>query len=323
MSEASIVTAGIDVAKDQLDLGLSDGSVHTFANDPDGCEHVRDRLAAMNVKVIVIEATGGYERSIVAELAASGLPVVVINPRQVRDFARATGRLAKTDKIDALVLARFGAAIEPPQRALPDEQAMALRELLARRRQVVSMITAETNRLGQARTRRVRQSIEMMIETLKRQLAEIDDDLDGQIQDNPDLRERNAVLRDVPGVGPATARTLLLELPELGTCSRQQIAALVGLAPINRDSGTMRGKRTTWGGRASVRCALYMATLTASRYHPDIRLYYRRLRDAGKCAKVALIAAARKLLTILNAKIREHLAQSRTVAQTKIVHLTP
>ncbi len=314
MPEGSSLAAGIDVAKAHLDLGLGsggDGSVHSFANDPDGCIAVRDRLVELNPKVIVIEATGGYERSIVAELAAVGLPVVVVNPRQVRDFARATGRLAKTDKIDALVLAKFGAAIEPPQRVLPDEQAVAMRELLARRRQVVNMITAETNRLKQARTDRVRHSVEQVIDLLKQQLDSINDDLDGQIQSNPELAERNAVLRNVPGIGPATARTLLLELPELGTCSRQQIAALVGLAPMNRDSGTMRGKRTTWGGRASVRSALYLATLTASRHHPTIRAYYQRLREAGKCAKLALTAAARKLLTILNALVRDQIVRPR------------
>lgn len=311
MPEGSLLAVGIDVAKAQLDLGLGDGSVHSFANDPDGCEAIRDRLVELNPKVIVIEATGGYERSIVAELAAVGLPVVVVNPRQVRDFARATGRLAKTDKIDALVLAKFGAAIEPPQRVLPDETAVAMRELLARRRQVVNMITAETNRLKQARTDRVRHSVQQVIDLLKQQLDTINDDLDGQIQANPELAQRNAVLRNVPGIGPATARTLLLELPELGTCSRQQIAALVGLAPMNRDSGTMRGKRTTWGGRASVRSALYLATLTASRHHPTIRAYYRRLREAGKCAKLALTAAARKLLTILNALVRDQIVIPR------------
>jgi len=267
-------------------------------------------------KVIVIEATGGYERSIVAELAAAGLPVVVINPRQVRDFARATGRLAKTDRIDALVLAKFGAAVEPPQRALPDQTAMAMRELLARRRQVVNMITAETNRLKQARTDRVRASVQQVIDLLKQQLDSINEDLDGQIKSNPELAERNAVLRNVPGIGPATARTLLLELPELGTCSRQQIAALVGLAPMNRDSGTMRGKRTTWGGRASVRSALYLATLTASRHHPTIRAYYQRLREAGKCAKLALTAAARKLLTIINAMVRDQIVIPQNVQFT-------
>lgn len=305
MPDQSPLAAGIDVSKQHLDLGLSDGTFVSFANDPDGCVAVRDRLTGLGLRVIVIEATGGYERSVVVELAAVGLPVVVVNPRHARDFARATGRLAKTDKIDALMLAQFGLAVEPPQRVLPDEQATAMRELLARRRQVVGMIVAETNRLKQARTDRVRQSVRQVIELLKQQLDQINDDLDGHIQDTPGLRQRRDALRDVPGIGPATARTLLLDLPELGRCSRQQIAALVGVAPINRDSGKMRGKRTTWGGRANVRCALYMATLTASRHHPTIKAYYRRLRDAGKCAKVALIAAARKLLTILNAILRD------------------
>ncbi|HHN78800.1 MAG TPA: IS110 family transposase [Phycisphaerales bacterium] len=313
MTQESSPAVGIGVAKARLDPGPGDGSVHPFANDPAGCAAVRDRLLEINPKVIVIEATGGYEWPIVAELAAAGLPVVVVNPRQVRDFARATGRLAKTDKIDALVLAKFGAAVEPPRRALPDEQALAMRELLARRRQVVNMITAETNRLKQARTDRVLRSVRQVIDLLEAQLDAINDDLDSRIRSNPELAERNAVLRDVPGIGPATARTLLLELPELGTCSRQQIAALAGLAPMNRDSGTMRGRRTIRGGRASVRSALYPAALTATRHHPVIRVYDRRPREAGKCPKIALIATARKLLTILNALVRDKIVLPRKV----------
>lgn len=299
-------TAGIDVSKRHLDVGLDpDEGVQRFDNDPDGCAAVRELLRTRSLKVIVIESTGGYERAIVAELHAAGLPVVVVNPRQVRDFARATGRLAKTDAIDAMVLARFGRAIDPEIRPLPQVEAAAVQELLSRRRQVVNMLTAEQNRLKQAHSDRVRRSVEQVIEMLKRQLEEINGDLDRHIESSPVWRARNEALRTVPGIGPATARTLIVELPELGRCSRQQIAALVGVAPLNRDSGMMRGRRTISGGRVSVRCALYMATLTATRYHPAIKRCYERLRDAGKCAKVALVACSRKLLTILNAIIRD------------------
>jgi transposase len=300
-------TAGIDVAKEHLDLGFDPHHrVQRFTNTPDGCAAVRDLLLqAGSLKIIVIESTGGYERSLVAELAAAGLPVVVVNPRQVRDFARATGRLAKTDAIDAMVLARFGRVIDPPLRPLPPVEAAAVQELLARRRQVMQMLIAEQNRLKQSRSERVHRSVEQVIELLQRQIEQINADLDQHIQDNPEWNARNQVLREVPGIGPVTARTLIVELPELGRCSRQQIASLVGVAPLNRDSGTMRGRRSIWGGRASVRCALYMATLTAIRLHPAIGACYQRLRAAGKCAKVALIACSRKLLTILNALLRD------------------
>lgn len=300
------ITAGIDVSKRRLDVGLDPAEgVQRFDNDPDGCAAVRELLEAQSVKVIVIESTGGYEREIVAELSAAALPVVVVNPRQVRDFARATGRLAKTDAIDAMILARFGRAIDPEIRPLPQAEAAAAQELLSRRRQMVKMLTAEQNRLKQAHSDRVRRSVEQVIDMLKRQLEGINDDLDRHIESSPVWRARNEAMRTVPGVGPATARTLIVELPELGRCSRQQIAALVGVAPFNRDSGMMRGRRTISGGRVSVRCALYMAALTAMRYHPAIKRCYERLRAAGKCAKVALVACARKLLTILNAIIRD------------------
>lgn len=300
------VAVGIDVSKRRLDVGLDPAdAVQRFDNDSNGCAAVRALLQSRPIKVVVIESTGGYERSIVAELHAAGLPVVVVNPRQVRDFARATGRLAKTDAIDAMVLARFGRAVDPQIRPLPQVEAAAVRELLSRRRQVVSMLTAEQNRLKQAHSGRVRRSVERVVETLKRQLEEINADLDRHIERRPEWRARNEALRTVPGVGPATARTLIVELPELGRCSRQQIAALVGVAPVNRDSGLMRGRRTISGGRLSVRCALYMAALTAVRHHPAIKRCYERLRAAGKCAKVALVACARKLLTILNAVVRD------------------
>lgn len=300
------LTAGIDVSKDHLDLAFDpDRGVQRFPNTPEGCLNLRQQLQAFQLAVIVIEATGGYQRPIVAELAAAGLPVAVINPRQVRDFARATGCLAKTDAIDARVLAVFGRAVEPEIRPLPDEQTVALQELVSRRRQVVQMLTAERNRLKQAASARVRRSVKQVIKLLERQLEQINEDLDRHIQQNPLWRARRDALLDVPGVGPATARTLIADLPELGRCSRQQIAALVGVAPFNHDSGRHRGRRSIFGGRPAVRAALYMATLTGIRHHPVIRRHYKRLREEGKLAKVAIVACMRKLVIILNAIIRE------------------
>jgi transposase len=297
---------GIDVAKRQLDVVDTDSELHwTVPNDPDGHARLRQRLEELRPDVIVIEATGGHERAAVGELAAAGLPVVVVNPRQVRDYARAIGRLAKTDAIDALVLAQFGAAVKPEIRPLPDEASETLRELIARRRQLVAMRTAESNRLQQAHAAKVRKSVKRILAVLDQQLKKIDDDLDGCIRDSPVWREKFDLLISVPGIGPHTARTLLADLPELGCASRQQIAALVGVAPLNRDSGAMRGRRTTWGGRSAVRSALYMATLVAVRYNPRLQAAYEQLLARGKRKKVALTACMRKLLTILNAMLRE------------------
>jgi len=276
-------SVGIDVSKDQLDVAFQPTDPPAqFSNDPPGHAALVKRLISLDIRHLVLEASGGYERAVVAELAAANLPVVVINPRQARDFARATGQLAKTDRLDAAALARFAAAIGPPLRPLPDETTTALQETLARRRQIVQMHTAESNRLAQARHVHVRQSIQAVITLLERQLKDIDNDLDGMIRACPAWQERAELLKSVPGVGDATARTLVAQLPELGQCSRQQIAALVGVAPLNRDSGTMRGRRTTWGGRAEVRASLYMATLVASRHNPTIRAQYHRLLQAGK-----------------------------------------
>lgn len=276
-----------------------------FANTPAGHAAIVKRLSKTEVQVIVIEATGGYERAIAAELVAAALPVVVVNPRQVRDFARAQGRLAKTDQIDAVVLADFGRAMQPPQRALPDAEMLQMQEKLARRRQVVDLITAETNHLEHTTTPTVKRSIDTVLKLLRKQLQQIEDDLDQAIRRSALWQEKIDLLRSVPGVGPQTSRTLLVQLPELGRCSRQQIAALVGVAPLNRDSGRFRGRRTIWGGRAQVRACLYMATLTATRCNAKIRTHYQHLLDAGKCKKVALTACMRKLLTILNAMVRE------------------
>lgn len=253
--------------------------------------------------LLVVEATGGVERRIVRALAAAELPVIVVNPRQVRDFAKATGRLAKTDKIDAEILAHFGEAVRPALRAVPEPASEELRALITRRRQVTEMLTAETNRLAHS-AKAVRKRIEAHIRWLEAELDRVDSELDQSIQQSPIWREQEELLKSVPGIGPVISRTLLAELPELGKLNRKQIAALVGVAPLNWDSGTLRGRRAIWGGRSAVRAALYMAALVASRRNSTIQDFYRRLRNAGKAPKVALVACMRKLLTILNAMIK-------------------
>lgn len=298
------IVIGIDVSKDQLDVATPDGA-RQWPNTPDGHRQLVEQLAQWPLEAIVLEATGGYERAVVAELAAAELPVVVVNPRQVRDFARATGQLAKTDAIDAKILAQFGKAVRPEQRPLPSEKQLELQQQLARRRQLVGMLTAEKNRSQQATDRLVRKTIDAVRTTLEKQRDRLDDQLQRTLEETPAWREKEDLLRSVPGVGPQTALALLADLPELGTCSRQQIAALVGVAPMNRDSGKRRGQRVTWGGRASVRSALYMATLVATRHNPVIRAHYQHLQKVGKRKKVALVACMRKLLCMLNAILRE------------------
>jgi transposase len=261
---------------------------------------VVERLQALQPELIVLEPTGGYERLLVAALAQAGLPVAVVNARQVRDFAKATGRLAKTDALDAQVLAHFADAVHPTPRPLPDAQTQELEAVLERRRQLVGMRTAERNRLHTA-PKAVRAGIKAHITWLDGELQTIDGELDGMIQMSPLWREQEDLLRSVPGIGPVVALTLLAELPELGRLDRRKLAALVGVAPLNRDSGSLRGKRTIWGGRGQVRSTLYMATLTAIRYNPVIRAFYQRLCAAGKPKKTALTACMRKLLTILHA----------------------
>ena len=303
--DVSKVSAGIDVSKDRLDVAFSDGGpVESAANDSAGHAVLVQKFMARRPHRIVVEATGAYERAVVAERAAAGLPVVVINPRQVRDFARALGRRAKTDALDAQVLAQFAAAIDLPLRPLEDPQTQTLAALLARRRQLMHMRTAESNRLQRAQDPRVRRSIESILQMLDVQMAAIDDDLDGCIRQSSLWREKQNLLTSVPGVGRQTARTLLAELPELGAANRQEIAALAGVAPFNRDSGRFRGQRTVAGGRPVVRSALYMATLVATRYNVSIRIHYMRLLAAGKRKKVALVACMRKLLVILNTILR-------------------
>jgi transposase len=293
---------GIDVAKRQLDvLERPSGQRWTVGNDGAGIDALVERLRAGGpLDLVVLEATGGYEIAVVAALTGAGVPVVVVNARQVRDFARAVGRLAKTDTIDAAVLAQFAEAVRPELRALPDELTQTLQGWLARRRQLVEMLLAEEQRLAIA-ARGVRPQIQSHIEWLRRQLREIDTQLQQLIRDSPVWREQENLLRTVPGVGPVLATTLLADLPELGRLNRKQIAALVGVAPLNRDSGQQRGARHIWGGRAPVRTALYMATLSAVRCNAVIRAFFERLRGAGKPKKVALTACMRKLLTILNA----------------------
>ena len=302
MAQAAVYV-GIDVSKDRLDVSIgAEGAVWQVGNDAAGIGALRERLAVLAPERIVVEATGGLERAVVRGLDITGLPVVVVNPRQVRDFARATGRLAKTDVIDARVLAWFGEALQPAVRLLPDAQAEALREVVTRRRQVVEMLTVERNHMVQA-TSLVRRQVKGHIAGLQRQLVTLDRELARLIQANPVWRARDELLRSVPGVGNVTARLFVANLPELGRLNRKQIAALVGVAPHNRDSGSYRGKRSVWGGRAPVRAGLYMATLVATRHNAVIRAFYARLCAAGKPKKVALTACMRKLLTILNSML--------------------
>lgn len=303
---ASDTVVGIDVSKQTLDIAFDPADAPlTFDNDPAGHAAIVECLGAIGPRLVVLEATGGFERLLVAQLAAAGIGVAVVNPRRARDFARALGKLAKTDRIDAAVLARMGRALDLRPTPLPDEKTRDFQEKLARRRQLVQMVTAERNHLAQARHPDVKRSIQTVIGTLETQVRSIDKDLDQLIQSCPLWRDKQNLLKSVPGVGDQTARTLLAQLPELGHASRQQIAALVGVAPINRDSGQMRGRRTTFAGRAVVRKMLYMATLVAVRHNPILHAHYQRLLAAGKKKKLALVACMRKLLTILNAIVRD------------------
>ncbi|MBM3227205.1 MAG: IS110 family transposase [Candidatus Tectomicrobia bacterium] len=295
---------GIDVAKAQLDIAVRpSGERWSVPNDAAGVVTLVERLQALCPTLIVLEATGGLERIATVALATVGLPVVVVNPRQARDFARATGQLAKTDALDARALAHFADVIRPTPRPLPDAQTQQLRALLGRRQQLIGMRTAEQNRFA-GTSGRLAEDIEAHIAWLNTRIASLDDDLETRLRASPLWRENDDLLQSVPGIGPVCARTLLLELPALGTLTRQQIAALVGVAPLNCDSGTMRGKRTIWGGRAHVRTVLYMGTLVATRFNPQIKAFYQRLLAAGKLKKVALTACMHKLLTILNAMLK-------------------
>jgi transposase len=313
---SSPLFVGIDVAKAALDIALrpSDQLWQVIYDDAH-VEALVTQLSELSPTLIVVEATGGLERTLVMALVVAGLPVVVINPRLARDFAKAIGRLAKTDRIDAQVLAHYGEAIRPSRRPLPDADTQQFRALVDRRRQLIDMMSAEQSRLNTSPAR-IRDSIESHLTWLRQQVASLDDDLDRLLQASPLWRERDAILQSTPGVGPVLSRTLISQLPELGDLNRKEIAALVGVAPFNRDSGTWRGRRTIWGGRATVRAVLYMSTLVATRHNPVIREFYERLLAAGKATKVALTACMRKLLTILNAMVKNQQRWQLRVAKS-------
>jgi transposase len=297
---------GIDISKDRLDVHIQRTEDHfSLAHDEAGIADLVRRLQGLAPQLVVMEATGGYETTVAAALASAGLPVAVVNPRQIRDYARATGQLAKTDRLDARVIALFAAAVRPPVRPLPDAQAQQLGEVTARRRQLVDMLGAEINRRRLLRDPRLRERLNAHIAWLEQALREVDDDLRRLVRASALWRETDDLLRSAPGIGPVTSCTLIADLSELGHLDRRRIAALVGVAPFNRDSGTMRGRRLVSGGRAPVRTVLYMATLVAIRHNPTIAAFYQRLRTGGRPGKVALVAAMRKLLTILNAIVRE------------------
>ena len=299
------IYVGIDVAKAQVDVAVRPtGDRWEVPHDEAGVRRLVSRLKTLEPVMVLLEASGGLELPLVAALAAEAVPVVVVNPRQVRDFARATGKLAKTDSLDAAAIAHFAEAVRPPVRPLRDAETQALNSLAARRHQVMTMLVSEKNRLSSA-TVAVRPRIEAHIAWLEGELDDLDEGLRQTLRQSPIWREKDDLLRTVPGVGELSM-TLLAYLPELGTLDRRQVAALVGVAPFNRDSGTLRGKRTVWGGRARVRAALYMGALAASRFNPVIRDFYRRLLAAGKPKKLALIACMRKLLTILNSMLKHH-----------------
>lgn len=304
MADGSAGFIGVDVAQQTLELAVRPGGERwQVANTPAGIAEVVGRLQALAPTLVVLEATGGLEVPLLAALGAAGLAVAAVNPRQVREFARATGKLAKTDALDAQVLAHFAEAVRPPVRPLPDAATQALGALVTRRRQLVEMLVAEEHRRSSAPAA-LREDIQEHILWLRKRLQGLDRDLSRAVRGSPLWRERDDLLRSVPGIGPVVSATLLAELPELGRLGHKQLAALVGVAPLNRDSGTWRGTRKVWGGRPALRAALYMATLVATRCNPAIRALYTRLRAAGKPNKVALTACIRKLLTILNAVIK-------------------
>jgi transposase len=306
LGSATKTYVGVDVSKARLEVAVvPTGESFVVSNDEEGFDELVGRLEDPHPTLVVLEASGGFERPVTAALAAAKMAVCVVNPRQSRDFARATGKLAKTDRLDAHVLARFAQAIQPLPRTLPDEEAQEFQAILARRAQIISMMSAEKNRLGATASKAVAGRIQAHLRWLEKELSRTDKDLDEAIENNPTFKENEALLRSVPGVGPVLCRTLLAELPELGTLARRELSALVGVAPLNRDSGTFRGRRVIWGGRARVREALYMAALVGSRHNSVLKEFYGRLVAAGKPKKVALVACMRKLLTILNAVLRD------------------
>lgn len=296
---------GVDVSKGNLDVAVFASEARwSFPNTPVGIKKAIAVLTGMGPVLVVFEATGGLELMLWAALTEAGIKAVPINPRQMRDFAKAKGRLAKTDTIDAQVIAHYAQAMQPRPRTFPDTQ--DLKELMARRSQLVEMISAEKNRLGSARRVGIKADIKAHITWLTSRLDDVDREVRQAIKASPIWREKDELLQSAPGVGPTLAATLLTQLPELGTLNRHQVAALAGVAPLNRDSGAMRGKRSVWGGRARVRGVLYMATLVATRYNPVISAFYRRLCGQGKAKKLALVACMRKFLTILNSMLKYH-----------------
>ena len=314
--EPEAVYVGIDVSKTCVDVAVRPtGQMWTISNDESGIRELVSRLKALDPAIVVLESTGGLELPSVAALAAAALPVAIVNPRQIRDFARATGTLAKTDALDALALAHFADAVRPVVRPLKDAETQVLSSLVARRHQVVSIVVAEKNRLRSAITA-VRPRIEAHIAWLEQELSDIDEGLRQTLRSSPEWREKDDILRSVPGVGEQLSLALLSQLPELGTLNRREVAALVGVAPFNRDSSTLRGKRQIWGGRARLRAVLYMGAMVASRFNPVIRDFYQRLLAAGKPKKVALTACMRKLLVILNAMLKSRSHWSAEPART-------
>lgn len=316
--EATVV--GIDVSKDRLDVAItpSDEPGFAVARDAAGLDALAERLKPLAPAAVAVEATGGFETVVVASLAAAGLPVLVVNPAQIRAFANALGKRAKTDPIDALVIARFVAATRPQPRPLPDEATQRLADLVARRRQIIAMMVAERQRQKRLLAPRLQNSITRLLEALQKELSEVDREIDTEVRGSDIWREKEKLLASVPGVGPVIARTLLAEMPELGRLDRREIAALAGLAPWTRQSGQWRGKSFIGGGRASVRAVLFMGAITAARHNATLKAFHQRLIDAGKPKLVALIAVARKLLTILNAIIRSGQAWQSEVQAASI-----
>lgn len=305
--EDTKVFTGIDVSKGTLDIAVRpDGKSMTVGNSDDGIKELAKYLKQISPTLVVFESTGGLEALAVSTLAAKGFAVAVVNPRQVRDFAKATGRLAKTDAIDAEVIAHFAEAVKPEARPLKSEDEQELAELIARRTQVIQMLVAEKNRLGRTGRKRIRKEIKEHIVWLERRLKNIDKDIESAIKESPVWRVRDDLLRSVPGVGKVLSMSLMAKMPELGLLDRRQAAALVGVAPLNRDSGTFKGRRSVWGGRADVRTALYMATLSAVRHNPIINAFYMQLKERGKKPKVALTACMRKLIVMLNAMLKNN-----------------
>ncbi len=303
---------GIDVSKDRLDVAvIPSRETWQCPNDEDGIGKLITRFKKLSPALIVLEPTGGLEAPVAAALSAEGMPVAIVNARQIRDYARATGKLAKTDNLDALVMAEFAAAVKPQARQLRDEESEEIKATVSRRRQLLEMLTAEKNRLAIAR-KNLKPGILAHIEWLKKEITDMDRDLRQRIEGSPIRRVKDDLLQSIPGVGRVLSATLLAELPELGKLNRRQIAALVGVAPFNRDSGMFRGKRSVWGGRAPVRAVLYMATLVSTRHNPVIRSFYQRLLERGKAKKVALVACMRKLLTIMNAILKNQRAWQYT-----------